>query len=280
MADAAVNAQQIAYWNAQAGATWAETQERLDRQLKVLGQAAQAALALAPGERVLDIGCGCGATTLELAHAVGALGQVTGVDISEPMLAVARSRARVDSGAPVTWMQADVQGANLGRGAFDCAYSRFGVMFFADPAAAFANIRRAIRPEGRVAFVCWRGLSENKWMWGPLEAAATVLPPLKRAEPGAPGPFAFADPHRLRVLLEAGGWSGISVAAHDALIGVGGVEETLALALKVGPLGAALRESPELAPKVTDAVRAFLSAHENPEDIRLPAAVWIVTARL
>ena len=200
------NQAQVDYWNTGAGPVWAELQDMLDRQLDPLGRAAQQALDVAPGERVLDIGCGCGHTTLALAEAASPNGQVLGVDISGPMLAVARGRAATNP--VIRFIEADAQTADLPSGAFDAAYSRFGVMFFADPAAAFGNIRRAVRAGGRLGFVCWRAFSENLWMRGPAEAAAAFLPSAPAPDPEAPGPFAFADPSRVRRILEEAGWAG------------------------------------------------------------------------
>jgi SAM-dependent methyltransferase len=271
------NQAQVDYWNTGAGPVWVEFQERLDRQLDPLGLAASEALAVRAGERVLDIGCGCGHTTLTLASAVGARGKVVGVDVSRPMLEVARQRAKGD--ARIEFLEGDAQTANMGVGRADAAYSRFGVMFFADPTAAFRNIRRAVRVGGRLGFVCWRPISENLWMRGPAEAAAPFLPPPSAPlDPEAPGPFAFADASRVRRILEAAGWGGVEIRPHDVSIGAGSLEDTLALMMKVGPLGAALRETPAAAPRVVDAVRGFLARHQRPDGVRLPAAAWIVTA--
>lgn len=277
MASQGPNQAQVDYWNTGAGPVWAQLQEMLDRQLDPLGRAAQQAIDVAPGERVLDIGCGCGHTTLALAEAASPNGEVLGVDISDPMLAVARQRA---AGNPaIRFMEVDAQTADLPSGAFDAAYSRFGVMFFADPTAAFANIRRAVRAGGRLGFVCWRPFQENLWMRGPAEAAAPFLPaPAAAPDPMAPGPFAFADPSRVRRILEAAGWSAVEIRPHDKSIGAGGLEETLSLMMRVGPLGAALRETPEARPRVIDAVREFLARYDGPDRVRLPAAAWIVTA--
>jgi SAM-dependent methyltransferase len=276
MSAKAANQAQVDYWNSGAGPVWVEFQERLDRQLDSLGQTALSALGVRAGERVLDIGCGCGDTTLALAEAVGAAGEVLGVDVSEPMLTVARRRAAGTE--TVGFLQADAQTADLGSARFDAAYSRFGVMFFSDPTAAFRNIGNALRVGGRLGFVCWRPLAENFWMRGPVEAAAPFLPPPTPSDPEAPGPFAFADSSRVRKILGAAGWTKIEIRPHDAEIGVGDAEATMALTMKVGPLGAALRETPEAAPRVMQAVREFLTRHEGPAGVRLPAAAWIVTA--
>ncbi|HSZ52436.1 MAG TPA: class I SAM-dependent methyltransferase [Caulobacteraceae bacterium] len=280
MSAKAANQAQVDYWNTSAGPVWVEFQERLDRQLDPLGLAASAALAVGAGEHVLDIGCGCGHTTLVLAGAVGSHGRVVGVDVSRPMLEIARRRAAANGA--IEFLEGDAQTLDMraegGAEGFDAAYSRFGVMFFANPTAAFRNIRHAIRPGGRLGFVCWRALSENLWMRGPVEAAAPFLPPSAPPDPEAPGPFAFADGARVRRILEAAGWGGVEIRPHDVPIGAGGLEDTLTLMMRVGPLGAALREAPEAAPRVMDAVRGFLARHERPDGVRLPAAAWIVTA--
>ena len=278
MATEAANADQVAYWNAQAGETWATQQEKLDRQLEPLGEAGMAALAPKAGERLIDIGCGAGQTTLALAGRVGPDGSVLGVDISVPMLEVARRRA--EGLGNVAFLEADAQTQAFEPGAADAVFSRFGVMFFADPPAAFANIRKALKPDARLAFVCWRPLPLNEWMLLPMRAAlAHVPPPPPPGDPLAPGPFAFADPDRVRGILGGAGFSDIEIAPRDFMIGGNPLEESVALALKVGPLGALLRENPDQRDAVIDAVREALAAHVGPDGVRLPGAVWIVTAK-
>jgi len=274
----APNANQAAFWNDAAGRTWVEAQDPLDRQLEPLGRRGMAALAPAAGERVLDIGCGAGATSLALAEAVGPRGEVLGVDISAPLLDAARRRAR--GVANLRFAEADAQTYAFEAGAFDAAFSRFGVMFFADPAAAFGNIRRALRPDGRLAFVCWRKPEESPIITLPMQAAIPHLPePPPPATPAAPGPFAFADPDRVRGILQTAGFKTIDLTPHDEKVGGGDLEAVVALAFKIGPLGALLRETPHLRPKVEAAVRAAMAAHDTPDGVKLNAAVWIVTAR-
>ncbi len=268
------NAQQVAYWNESAGPTWAELQAPLDRQLAPLGRRAMAELELGPGRRVLDIGCGAGETTLSLAQ-TGA--EAVGIDISRPLLEIAKRRS--EGRADVTFVEADAQTHPFPPGSFDAVFSRFGVMFFADPADAFANIRRALKPGGRLAFVCWRTPAENPIMTLPMQAAlAHVDAPPAPPEPGAPGPFAFADPDRVRTILATAGFTNVAVAPHDEAIGPGDLETTLALALRVGPLGALLRENPEKRDAVVAAVRAALAPHDGPDGMKLGSATWIVTA--
>jgi SAM-dependent methyltransferase len=274
----APNAGQIAYWNEAAGPTWVQAQDPLDRQLAPLGARAMAALAPAAGERVLDIGCGAGATSLALAEAVGPAGSVLGVDISAPLLAAARARA---ADAPnLRFAQADAQAWPFDPASFDAAFSRFGVMFFADPTAAFGNIHGALRPGGRLAFVCWRRPEESPIITLPMQAAIPHLPePPQPPTPGAPGPFAFADPDRVRAILDAAGFGEVALQPHDEKVGGGDLETAVGMAFKIGPMGTLIREQPHLRPKVEAAVREAMAAHDTPDGVKLNAAVWIVTAR-
>lgn len=275
--EAGPNAAQIVFWNEAGGAAWAGAAEALERQILPLGEAALAALGPRPGERILDVGCGAGATSLALAEAVGPSGRVVGVDVSRPLLAIAEARGAAV--ANLRFVEADAQTHAFDHGGFDAAFSRFGVMFFDQPVEAFANIRQALRPGGRLAFVCWRALAENGWMRVPLAAAMPLLPPMPPPDPEAPGPFALADAARLEAILGAAGFAGLAIRPHDAEIGGNDLDTTVALMLKVGPLGAVLREEPELAPKVEGAVRDALAPHVRDGAVWLPGAVWIVTAR-
>jgi len=284
MTDAAstgANDAQADYWNGRTGETWVELNRLLDMQLQPLGQAAMAGLAPCAGERVLDIGCGGGETSLDLARAVGPGGSVLGVDLSRPLLGLATRRAAA-LGLSVRFEAADAQTTDfvaLGGGSFDAVFSRFGVMFFSDPAAAFANIRKALKPGGRLAFVCWRPAQENPVMTVAINAVADLLPPAPPSDPLAPGPFAFVDPERVKRILGEAGWSEVAVRAFDAKVGGWTPQEALAVAQKVGPLGAALRENPDLRPKVQDAVARELERHADADGkVRLGAAVWIVSA--
>jgi SAM-dependent methyltransferase len=271
------NAEQIAYWNATAGETWARRREDLDRELDSLGRRAMEALSPAAGERLVDIGCGCGRTTLQLADLVGAGGSVLGVDISRPMLSAARQRA---AGVhQVRFLEADAQTFAFKAGAADAVYSRFGVMFFTDPGMAMTNIRSALRPGGRIAFVCWRDVALNPFMTVPYAAALHLLPlSPPPTDPHAPGPFAFSDGERVRSILSGAGFATISVVPHDEAIGSGDLEAATSLALTIGPLGAVLRENKDLAGSVRDCVRSALAPHETHDGVMLGSASWIVTA--
>jgi SAM-dependent methyltransferase len=276
---ASSNVAQVEYWNTRAGETWVKFQEALDRQIGPLGLAAMETLAPEVGEHILDVGCGCGQSSLDLASRVGGTGSVLGVDISKPMLEVARRRSLPAHDLHIAFELCDAQSGALGRERFDAAFSRFGVMFFSDPVAAFANIRGALKPDGRLTFVCWRPLKQNPWMQAPLEAALPLLPPTAPSDPTAPGPFAFADASRVESILTAAGFGSVKISPFDAAIGGANVEQTLEFALNLGPLGAALRENPERAPAVVTVVRDLLSKYATPNGVLMPAAVWIVSAR-
>jgi SAM-dependent methyltransferase len=270
-----VNAEQIEYWNGVAADTWVAQQDRLDRQLDPLGRAALRALSPSAGEHVLDVGCGSGQTTLQLADAVGPAGRVLGVDISAQLLAAARKRSRH---ANVAFERADAQTHAFDQ-SFDAVYSRFGVMFFADPVAAFANLRRALKPGGRMAFVCWRSEALNPIMTVPMAAAAKHLPPQPPPQdPDAPGPFALADDARIGRILGGAGFASVVITPHDEAIGGNDRKATLELALKIGPLGRYLREHPDKRAAVIDSVREAIEPYIVNGIACLPSATWIVTA--
>lgn len=279
MSSDAPNQAQIDYWNAGAGETWAALNDRLDRQLAPLGDAAMEALALQPGDRVLDVGCGCGHSSLALARAVGGTGQVTGIDVSRPMLDVARRRVPEGMESQLEFLEADAQSYSFETEAFDAVYSRFGVMFFADPAAAFRNLTSGLALRGRLSFVCWRSLAENAWMAVPRNAGLQHLPPAASGDPSAPGPFAFADARRIEAILVQGGYTNISISPFDTDIVLGrDLDEAVGMALKVGPLGAMLRETPQQLGTVSRVVREALTPYVRRDGVLLPAATWIVTA--
>jgi SAM-dependent methyltransferase len=275
----APNEAQVEIWNTRSGATWVQFQDQLDRQIEALGLATMDALAPQPGEAALDIGCGCGQTSVELAERVSSTGRVLGVDVSGPMLEVARARRAPAGAGETAYREADAQTADLGKGAFDAAFSRFGVMFFDDPVAAFANIRSAMKSGGRLAFLCWRSPAENPLMTAPMRAAAHLLPPSAPGDPLAPGPFAFADPDRVRSILESAGWTNPRLDPLDMLSGSQLLDDAIELALNLGPLGMALRENPDRREAVRDVLGEAFTAYLTDGVVRFPTATWIVTAR-
>jgi len=274
------NAEQIRYWNETIAPRWIEQEAMLDAQIAPLGLAVIERAKVARGERVLDVGCGCGQTTLQLAERVGGTGSVLGVDVSAPMLGRARERA---SGlANVRFENADAQTWRSSE-RFDLAFSRFGVMFFADPGAAFANLRAALRPEGRLAFVCWQAIERNPWLLVPMRALAGIVEFPAPPAPGAPGPFAFADPDRVRAILSRAGFAGIELAplAGDLSIGAGGdLDRAVGFAMQMGPASALLREADAaLRERARAAIRAALAPFVTPTGVRADYAAWAVTAR-
>jgi SAM-dependent methyltransferase len=207
-----------------------------------------ARLPLAPGQSVLDVGCGCGQTLLQLADLVGPSGRVVGVDISPPMLARARERAAARP--EISLVEADAQSYPLPPASFDAVYSRFGVMFFEDPRAAFANLSAALRPGGRLAFVCWQAIERNPWAAIPLAAVQRLQPTATpRAPPaGPPGPFSFADPDHVRAILSAAGFASIQLDRWEAPLHIGGamtLAEAREYAARSGPAARAIAASPE-----------------------------------
>src|SRR6266446_7883268 len=256
---------------------WAEVRELLELQLAPLGRRALAGLAPQPGERILDIGCGGGETALDLVRAVAPNGTVVGIDLSAAVLTFAQSAA--EGCQRLQFVQADAQVYPFEPASFDAAFSRFGVMFFADPTVAFINIRRSLRPNGRLAFVCWRALAENPLDILPLRAASAHLPPQPAHDPDAPGPFAFGNPSRVRGFLTSAFVGAIDITAHDEQVGSGDLDAMLAVCSRVGALGKILRENPELRAATLPAVRSALAAHDGPAGARLNAATWVVTAR-
>ena len=209
------NEQQASFWS-DAAPGWTEAEEHVELVGGSPGRLAMDRLDLRPGLRLLDIGCGSGGTTLELAGRVSPGGAVVGIDIAQQMLDRARQRP---GSAAVELLHGDAQVFDFGTGCFDAAFSRFGVMFFGAPEAAFANIRRALRTGGRLAFVCWQGLDHNDWMRIPATAAAEVIgSPLPMPPAGEPGPFSLADPARIRSVLDAAGFQDIDVSPCDDLL--------------------------------------------------------------
>lgn len=271
-------------WNGDSGDRWAANLARLDVMLEDFGNAAIRAANAQPGEQILDIGCGSGTSTFPLAERVGPGGHVLGVDISGQLVEVARAAA--PAGAPVEFLCADAATAPLQGGSFDLLFSRFGVMFFDDPVAAFTHMRRALKPGGRLAFVCWRGAQENDWVRLPMAAIRDIVEPVP-ADPTAPGPFAFGDRQRLADILAAAGFTAIDIAPFDATISYGrgatreeAVDDALDMAFQVGPLARALADQPDdIREKAAVAVRAAFAKRPGETSVLIDGAAWIVTAR-
>ena len=275
-----INADQLAFWNGPGGQTWVARQEHTDITLAPVTEALLAFAAPHTGERVLDIGCGCGATTLEFARAVGPAGRVAALDISRPMLAEGRARAKTAGIANIAWQQVDPAKAALD--VYDLLTSAFGVMFFGDPVGAFANMRGAASPGARMAFVCWRALAENPWMEVPMNAVSRHLPPRPKPVPNAPGMFAFADPERVTEVLTAAEWAAPRFEKLDLDLDIAagrGLEEAVDQSTKIGAVNSWLRNQPtDVVSASIASVRAALAVHLDDARVRLPGAMWLVSS--
>lgn len=273
------NRQQADAWNSASGPVWVEMQAILDRMLAPFETLLTDAAFPGAGREVLDIGCGAGATTLAMARRLGAEGLALGVDISEPLVAAARGRAEAEGLRSAAFVLADAQTHDFDPGAFDAVVSRFGVMFFDDPEAAFANIRRALVPGGRLAFVAWRSPADNPFMTTAARAVAPFVPPAPPPAPDAPGQFGFADGARVARILAAAGWRDIVVQPIDVPTEMPEAD-LMAYVTRMGPAGAALREAdPATRARaqgaLEDAFRSFVPGGAA----RFICACWQVTAR-
>jgi SAM-dependent methyltransferase len=263
-------------WNGPVGQRWALFQEALDARIRPYGTYVLERAELREGMRVLDVGAGCGDLTLEAARTVGATGKVVGVDISRPMLARARERTMELSNVDLREHDAATFAPDA---PFDRVISRFGVMFFDDPTTAFANLRRATKPGGGLAFVCWQALAKNPWAAVPLSAVLRVVPPAAPPPPNAPGPFSLAEPDHVRDILTRAGWIAVELFPVLQPMKLGKtLDEAVEYATQIGPSARALAEADEATrARALEMLRQTL-APSAPE-FALGAAVWVVTAQ-
>ncbi|HVY83112.1 MAG TPA: class I SAM-dependent methyltransferase [Steroidobacteraceae bacterium] len=273
------NQDQVKAWNETSGRAWVEMQRPLERML-----APFATLLIEKGlsdstRRVLDVGCGWGATTFAAARRIGPGGSCVGVDVSTPLLELAQARAREEHVTNVSFVRADAQTHAFEPNDFDAVISRFGVMFFDDPIAAFANIKRAARPGAALTFVAWRSPAENPFMTAAARAAAPILS-LPAPDPNAPGQFALADAGRVREILQRSGWKHVELRPIDIPCTVA-QSDLLEYVTKLGPVGAALRDvtDPELRARTVSAVRGAFTPFIHDGEARFDAACWLTSAR-
>jgi ubiquinone/menaquinone biosynthesis C-methylase UbiE len=275
-----INADMLAFWNGKGGHTWVARQEHTDITLTPVTEALLAFAAPRAGERVVDIGCGCGAPTLEFACVVSPSGRVSGFDISGPMLAEGERRARAAGITNVDWRQADPATAALDE--YDLLISAFGVMFFGDRVAAFTNIRRSAAPGARMALVCWRTLAENPWMEVPMTAVAQHLPPRPKAAPNAAGMFAFADPQHVTEVLTTAGWAPPRFETLDMDLDIAagrGLEEAVVQSTEIGAVNSWLRNQPtEVVSAAVASLREALAPYADGASVRLPSAMWLISS--
>lgn len=277
------NAQQAEFWNSGPGQQWVTHADDFDAISREISDALVAACAPAPGEAVLDVGCGGGRSSFQLAEAVGPAGHVLGLDISEPLVGLARARRARLRVSNADFAVGDAETHRLEPGRRDLVASRFGMMFFADPVAAFRNIARALRPGGRMVFVAWAGPEGNPFFTLPQAAAVARLGPVDPVPPEAPGPMAFRDAPRVQRLLQAAGLTDVRADTVDAALHhPGGLEGLLAFVAHVGPVSRTLRdkggtEADRAA--IVAALRDAFARYVAPDGIRLPARVTYFSAR-
>lgn len=284
------NQDQIAFWNGPTAETWAREQARLDRAFAPLTAALVAAAAVPTGASVLDVGCGAGDLSLLLARQVGRAGRVIGLDVSQPMLERARHRGRdlaaaEPDAAPITWREADAATAVV-PGGHDVLVSRFGIMFFDEPEAAFRHLRTALKPAGRLVAMCWQEAARNPWNAVPVAAMAARFGPFAPVPPFAPGPFALGDRERTLSILSAAGFAEVSAEPVEAtlLIGVGeptrpALDDAVDYTLTIGPAARLVREGVVPRDAAEDLLREALAPYVDGDRCELPAACWILRAR-
>jgi SAM-dependent methyltransferase len=269
---------QPALWNGTSGCAWVEAQDTLDRMYQPFEDLLiDAILADAPS-RVLDVGCGTGATTVAMARRLRGTGECVGIDISEPMLAAARARAARE-GVPATFVRADAATHPFDPESFDAIMSRFGVMFFDDPVAAFTNLRSAAQPGAELRFIVWRSPEDNPFMTAAERAAAPLLPGLPPRVHDAPGQFGFANDARVQQILASSGWNAIDIWPVDVVCTFPESELTR-YATRFGPVGRALQDADEATRvRVVDALRAAFEPFVHGQEVRYVAACWMVAAQ-
>jgi SAM-dependent methyltransferase len=277
-----VNTDQAEHWDAMAS-TWVEIEPHLERTAQSPGQWVMDRLDLQPGQAVLDLGCGTGPTTVELGRRVGVDGSVLGVDIAAEMLVRARQRATEEGAANVSFLHADVQSYDLGTAAYDRAFSRFGVMFYADPVASFSNVHDSLKPGGLLGFVSWQDVMANEWMLVPGMAVMSVtgtLPPMP--EPGQPGPFSLSDAQHIHDVLRSAGFADVDVLPRNDVMSVsdGDIVEYARVALRVGAAREALKDADdETKARALESVIDALRDKVEDGQLSLTRGTLLVTAR-
>jgi SAM-dependent methyltransferase len=274
------NAAMAELWNGPSGENWIRFDEHHDRGLRPWGEAVLAAAAPAAGERVLDIGCGTGWMTRAAARAVGD-GPALGVDISEMLVARATAKAEEEGVPNVAFTVDDAQVHPFEAGGLDLAISRFGVMFFADPVAAFANVGRALAPGGRLAVACWQELAHNHWILVPFGAMTAEVGRPEPPPPDAPGPWSLADPDRVRSVLGAAGFTGVGLHTVEAPMFMGDTVDEAYEFIRASSNARLLLEGkdPEAVARALDALHTALeSVAVGNEGLALPGRAWVVTA--
>ena len=276
-----VNEEQRRRWDQEQGHHWVVAAEHFDKMLGPHGERVIAGLAPEPGGKILDVGCGNGALSLDAAARVGPNGHVLGLDLSGPMLSLAMQRAAERGLGNVNFEQSDVQVHQFAPGAFDGVMSRFGVMFFDDPVAAFTNIRSAVRPGGRIAFVCWQEPPQNDWLMVPAGTMLEFVPMPEKPAPGSPGPFGLADANRTRSILRDAGWSDVEAEPVEIRQWLGDDPASASEFLSNTDIVKSLlgETDDQTRAKVWKAVETKLAEHTDSDGVHLTGRSWLVTAQ-
>lgn len=266
------------YWKQEGGRKWVEHIDATETSLQAFNEILLEHASINSGEHVLDVGCGGGVNSMEIARRVGVNGKVRGVDISGPILDVARSRS--EGLVNLEFIEGDAALMDLSAGDYDMVFSRFGVMFFSDPIAAFKNLQNSLKTKGRMVFLCWRSLQDNPWMSIPAQAVFSVVEPRNPApDPLAPGPFSLAESGRIQEILSGAGLKIDKLKAIDVTMELGPMSETVEYFMQMGPAAAALVDAgAEMKQAASEAIRDALSQFEINGVINPPAAAWIVIA--
>jgi ubiquinone/menaquinone biosynthesis C-methylase UbiE len=270
-----MNTEQARLWNGDAGHAWVETQQLVEQMFQPI--ATMLVRDISAASEVLDVGCGTGSTTLAASLQLGAQGLCTGIDISQQMIDVAKTAAS-GQGLSTHFICDDAQRYAFAAASFDLIISRFGVMFFDDPVAAFTNLRQAARPHAELRFIAWRSADENPFMTIAECVGRTLLPHIPLRKPDEPGQFAFADKERMQDILRASGWTKMNAEAID--VSCSFAEQDLLLYLsRMGPLGRALQhEDEQTRQRVIQVVRHAFEPYVHGKQVSFNAACWKVTA--
>ncbi len=281
--DKIANSDMDAFWNGEGAEKWLRLMGRMDKNLLHFGHEAMDAGAVSIDDLVLDIGCGCGDTSFDMGRRVDTGGHVHGIDISDPFIAEARKRKKSIGVTNVTFGSGDAQVFTFEEDIFDVVYSRFGVMFFDDPVKAFKNIRLAMKPGGRLAFICWQPAQDNEWVARSLEVVANHVPLPEPPGPEDPGPMSFGDVNRIRRILTEAGFLDIRITGSDTPFTIGEtLDEAVDFLTQLGPAGGAIFQSgaDDLSKsRIVSDLHHTLSGFQTNDGIVLGAATWIVTAR-
>ncbi|HEX9258054.1 MAG TPA: methyltransferase domain-containing protein [Acidimicrobiales bacterium] len=273
------NVEQAEAWNGHEGLQWAEEADRYERAGSRIWDRFVETGAIASSDAVVDIGCGTGKSTRDAAR-LAPHGSALGVDLSAPMLERARDRSRAEGVTNVAFVQADAQIHSFDEQAYDVAISSFGAMFFGDPVAAFANIGRALRPDGRLALLAWRELGRNEWVTA-VRGALAVGRQLPEPPPFAPTPFALADPDRVRQILAASGYVDVALDAIDEPMEFGvDADDAWAFMSTIGIVQGLTRDlDDDKRTEALTALRRTITDHDGPDGVLFGSSAWLISAR-